>query len=93
MLHNSTDLEQLATELGIQSDFLEKDCYAMEVLKAISTLKSNGITPIFTGGTSLSKAHKLISRFSEDLDFCVEYTNKDYSKATRTEFRLSLIHI
>ena len=33
------------------------------------TLGHEGLTPVFSGGTSLLKGHELIRRFSEDIDF------------------------
>ena len=64
-------LEEVALYMGIRETFVEKDWY---VTRAISRLVENpysDFTLIFTGGTALSKAHKLIERFSEDIDFRV----------------------
>lgn len=60
-----------ATRLGTTAQNVEKDfwvCWALDAL-------FNGVTPgprfLFKGGTSLSKAYGLISRFSEDIDVTV----------------------
>lgn len=61
--------EYLSREEGIDPAFIEKDWHAVRVLGALSRHSHEGITTIFTGGTSLSKGHGLLKRFSEDLDF------------------------
>lgn len=49
--------------LGVQSGLVEKDFFAMQVLRAIA-----GGPVVFKGGTSLSRAYGIIERFSEDVD-------------------------
>ena len=64
-------LIQLAGEhLGILPLYIEKDYFVVFALKQLanSPYVKNGI---FKGGTSLSKAYKLIERFSEDIDLAV----------------------
>jgi hypothetical protein len=72
--------EEIAIELGVDPAFVEKDWYATQVLKAIAAIPPGPITPVFSGGTCLSKAYKLIKRFSEDLDFRGYYTGGNPSK-------------
>lgn len=69
-LHNNKELLNdviIATsnELNIIPAIIEKDYYVTLLLKKI-TEKYPDI--IFKGGTSLSKCHKIINRFSEDID-------------------------
>lgn len=71
LLPDPQALEDVASELGVDVAFIEKDWHAHLVLSAIAGHKHPKIKPVFTGGTSLSKAHGLIKRFSEDLDFRV----------------------
>lgn len=47
----------------------EKDLLITEVLRSIVATDSDGIGLVFCGGTCLSKAHGLIERMSEDIDF------------------------
>ena len=63
-------IEEVAAEMGVNPSFVEKDWYAVQILKAIAPVKFPAPV-IFTGGTSLSKGFSLIKRFSEDLDFKV----------------------
>lgn len=66
----SVDLIQdIAIELGVSPSFVEKDWYAVQAIAIISSATIDDFTPIFSGGTSLSKGHGLIERFSEDIDF------------------------
>ena len=78
MLHNDKELfEQVVLKtsehMGIEASIIEKDYFVTLFLKEISKVLP-GI--IFKGGTSLSKCHKLIKRFSEDIDLNIEYEIK-----------------
>jgi len=76
-LHNDEALfEELiiaaSASLGIPEVFVEKDYWVCSVLKSISQMDEEiREKVVFKGGTSLSKAHKLIERFSEDIDLAV----------------------
>ena len=48
---------------------IEKDLLITEVLRSVVAVDSDGIQLVFCGGTCLSKAHGLIERMSEDIDF------------------------
>ena len=48
---------------------LEKDLILTQALRTITSADSGGIGLVFCGGTCLSKAHRLIDRMSEDVDF------------------------
>ncbi len=74
-LHQNTsdfkELIRLTSEyLNINQAFIEKDYWVTFVLRKLSNsqYKDNFI---FKGGTSLSKAYKIIERFSEDVDLAV----------------------
>lgn len=63
---------RIAEATGIPPAHLEKDFWLTEVLRAVSQhADEQGCTVVFKGGTSLSKAHKLIQRFSEDADVII----------------------
>lgn len=57
--------------LGINEVFLEKDYWICRSLKQLSRSKAVGDVAVFKGGTSLSKAHNLGDRFSEDIDIAI----------------------
>lgn len=60
-----------AEELGIVVPIVEKDYYVTMILKKLSVEHPECV---FKGGTSLSKCHHVIDRFSEDID--IAFSNK-----------------
>ena len=63
---------RVAEATGIPPAHLEKDFWVTEVLRGASNAsEATGCSVIFKGGTSLSKAHRIIRRFSEDVDLIV----------------------
>ena len=73
-LHNDKDLFQDAIALayeqtGIMAQAIEKDYYVTMLLRLLSE-KIPYI--VFKGCTSLSKCHKVIQRFSEDIDITID---------------------
>lgn len=73
-LHNNKDLFHdillaVREDTGIHTAIIEKDYYVTLLLKKIVE-KNPEI--IFKGGTSLSKCHRIIYRFSEDIDIGVD---------------------
>lgn len=56
--------------LGIKPQFLEKDYWITNSLSHLSKSRYKEIG-VFKGGTSLSKAHSIGFRFSEDIDVAV----------------------
>ena len=59
-------LEKTAKQLKISNEYVEKDYWLFLLLKEIFKNSERGY--VFKGGTSLSKCHHLINRFSEDID-------------------------
>ena len=56
-------------QTGIMAQAVEKDYYVTMMLRLLSDRLSY---IVFKGGTSLSKCHKVIKRFSEDIDITVD---------------------
>ncbi|VVE76256.1 hypothetical protein PAN31117_05361 [Pandoraea anapnoica] len=56
---------------GISAAILEKDIHVTDTLRALASLEHKNTRLAFCGGTSLSKAHRLIHRMSEDIDLKV----------------------
>jgi len=59
-----------AKEMNLPFVYIEKDYWVTYILKRLSQSSYSEIA-IFKGGTSLSKAYKIIERFSEDIDLAV----------------------
>ena len=62
---------QIAEKRGMSPFAVEKDWWVMQTLTAIFEMEIARHL-IFKGGTSLSKAWKLIERFSEDIDLVID---------------------
>ena len=59
-----------AEAIGLPQVYVEKDYWVTKALKYLSE-SSHVDVAVFKGGTSLSKAYRLIDRFSEDIDLAV----------------------
>lgn len=64
-------IEKVASDLGLRFDVVEKDIWVCFVLDKLFSLKELQGKLTFKGGTCLSKAYNLISRFSEDVDITI----------------------
>lgn len=66
--------------------YVEKDYW---VTAALHQIFHSNVAPftVFKGGTALSKAHRLIERFSEDLDLVVIATPRDSSNQLKNKLK------
>ena len=81
-LHNdrvkfSEAIAAASDHYGIDRALIEKDYFVTLFLKKASE-KIQGL--VFKGGTSLSKCHKIIDRFSEDIDLTLDAEHFSQSK-------------
>ncbi|WP_316168406.1 MULTISPECIES: nucleotidyl transferase AbiEii/AbiGii toxin family protein [unclassified Bradyrhizobium] len=94
-LHNHPQFADLirivAEEKGIDPALVEKDYWIMHCLYG---LQAHPFTFQLKGGTSLSKGHKIIGRFSEDIDILIEppperdvKTGKNHDKPAHIQSR------
>jgi predicted nucleotidyltransferase component of viral defense system len=63
-------IKETSDFLGIREVFIIKDYWITLVLKCLADSEYSNLV-VFKGGTSLSKAYKLIKRFSEDVDIAI----------------------
>jgi len=94
-----------ASWLDVSQEFVEKDFWATELLRAISTgthIATSGggddsVRVIFKGGTSLSRAYRIIERFSEDIDILVVFPKGSSigarDKAMKRFTELACVHL
>ena len=72
-LHNHPQFADLirivAEQRKVDPALVEKDYWIMHCLYGLQKL---GLTFQLKGGTSLSKGHRVIERFSEDIDILIE---------------------
>jgi hypothetical protein len=63
--------------LDLEDAVVEKDYYVTKVIHSLSDTESDYFRLIFAGGTCLAKAHKIIKRMSEDIDFKIQIKKTD----------------
>ncbi|MDA0346267.1 MAG: nucleotidyl transferase AbiEii/AbiGii toxin family protein [Verrucomicrobia bacterium] len=64
--------EETSNQLNLSAISIEKDFWVCWILGELFALEGVGEALVFKGGTSLSKAWKLIDRFSEDIDIVID---------------------
>jgi predicted nucleotidyltransferase component of viral defense system len=89
-------IEEVAQIKGISEAFIEKDWFVTQVINIVSRIVFEDFRIVFTGGTSLSKAHGIIQRFSEDVDFrviapSVELLNKTQQSKILSTFKKEIV--
>ena len=55
----------------LRTEPIEKDWHVIRAMQAISQVDSGIFRLVFAGGTCLARAHKLVQRMSEDVDYKV----------------------
>jgi predicted nucleotidyltransferase component of viral defense system len=90
-------IEEVSQIKGMSEAFIEKDWFVTQAIKIISMIRFEDYSIVFTGGTALSKAHQLIQRFSEDVDFRVltpslEQANKSQQSKILSAFKAVIIN-
>ena len=84
-------VELSADFFGYEQSHVEKDYWVSKILRELAFSEfSNRI--YFKGGTSLSKAYRLISRFSEDLDLFVYSGNVSSSRQAEKTLTRNISH-
>jgi hypothetical protein len=68
----ATYFREAAARMGLPPHVVEKDFWVCWTLKRLFSLESLKEHLLFKGGTSLSKAYRLIHRFSEDIDISIQ---------------------
>ena len=84
--------EAAARQLRMDTAFVEKDWFVTQVISIVAGIRQEGFEVIFSGGTALSKAHSLLYRFSEDVDFRVIAAPHLHTRRTLSGFKNSVLH-
>ena len=87
-------IEDIANRLGTDEGLVEKDWHIVRALAVLAALDHGDATPVFSGGTSLSKGWGIIKRFSEDIDFKIGLppsTNKSQTRRRRSLYGDSVV--
>ena len=76
---NKKDLIELISvtrqHINLNDAVIEKDYYVTQVIHAVSDVENEYFRLVFCGGTCLAKAHRIVNRMSEDVDFKINYIN------------------
>jgi hypothetical protein len=73
---------EAGARMGLPPHIIEKDFWVCWTLRRVFALKCLKGNVLFKGGTSLSKVHKLIERFSEDVDLSIHRSSLGFEGAT-----------
>lgn len=84
-------VELIAADLGVDPAFVVKDWYAVRLAALVAGTGHQETYPVFSGGTSLSKAYGLIQRFSEDLDFKFALPPEGLNRGQRRTLRNRIV--
>jgi len=77
-------IEEIRRKTGIVESFIEKDYWLFSTLKYLRNGRF-GNDIVFKGGTSLSKGHRIVQRFSEDIDLTLDSTSLRSETGTFTK--------
>src|SRR5215204_6588681 len=76
---SSKDLRELISvvrqHINLTEPVIEKDYFVTQIIHALSGLENEYFRLVFAGGTCLAKAHKIVKRMSEDVDFKIQIKN------------------
>ena len=91
-LHNNREQFAEAINLavfktGLAPEIVEKDYYITLILRKLSEMFD---FVVFKGGTSLSKCHKVIDRFSEDIDITID---NSLSQGQKKKLKYGIVEI
>jgi len=75
-------IEAARQHINLHEAVIEKDYYVTQVIHKLSDIENEYFRLIFCGGTCLAKAHKLVQRMSEDVDFKIQLkVDETFSKS------------
>lgn len=78
---NKNDLRDLIQstllEIELTGAVIEKDYYVTQIINTLSNIENENFRLIFAGGTCLAKAHQIIDRMSEDIDFKIQMKHSE----------------
>jgi predicted nucleotidyltransferase component of viral defense system len=81
--------EQTGERMRLSPHIVEKDFWVSWTLSELFALPDIGKTLIFKGGTSLSKAYRMIERFSEDIDVSIDRASLGFGEDCDPEADIS----
>lgn len=100
------DVIETSDFLNVDEMLIEKDYYVTQIIHSLSSIEDEFFRLIFAGGTCLAKAHRIVNRMSEDIDFKIQpkltlekFSNtqklkklKEYRKLINNKLQLPGLH-
>jgi predicted nucleotidyltransferase component of viral defense system len=78
LIYDSADILAAQDHFGFARPVpIEKDWHILRAMRAVASVDATPFHLVFAGGTCLARAHKLIRRMSEDVDFKIVPLNFD----------------
>jgi len=76
-------IKETSDVLDLHESIIEKDYYVTQLIQALSGVENEYFRLVFCGGTCLAKAHRIVQRMSEDVDFKIQRkpTTDNFSKS------------
>lgn len=71
--------------LELDPSVIEKDYYVTQILNVLANIKNEHSDLIFAGGTCLAKAHRIVKRMSEDIDFKFQ-KKTNYTELSKNQY-------
>jgi hypothetical protein len=85
-------IEEVALLMSIEPAYVEKDWFITHIIALLTEAKYGDFELIFTGGTALSKAHNLIKRYSEDIDYRILSPKHLQTRSSLSKFKNYIVH-
>src|SRR5579862_307722 len=76
-------IETTLLDIKLTGAVIEKDYYVTQVIHALSDIQNEYFRLVFSGGTCLAKAHRIVDRMSEDIDFKIQIKNNEIFSRSR----------
>jgi predicted nucleotidyltransferase component of viral defense system len=76
-------IETTLHNIKLTGAVIEKDYYVTQVIHALSDIQNEYFRLVFAGGTCLAKAHRIVDRMSEDVDFKIQIKNNETFSRSR----------
>src|ERR1700733_16003887 len=70
-------IKETSDVLDLHESIIEKDYYVAQLIQAFSSVENEYFRLVFCGGTCLAKAHRIVNRMSEDVDFKIQVKKMD----------------
>lgn len=75
-------IETTLLDIKLTGGVIEKDYYVTQIIHALSDIQNEYFRLVFAGGTCLAKAHRIVDRMSEDIDFKIQIkNNQNFSRS------------